>query len=232
MTNFYDFNVVPDPEVISTLEKFKFNGACIYYDSEVFDNKDTVDKFNVLNDSTSIDLYRGVRIRQKNASLIFKSVQKFRKSADMIMVDGGDSNINRKICENPSIDVINHPYDNRHNSGINHVLSKLLKENNITVNINIKDILSKWRYFRVRLLDHINQLLYLEAKYKFRVILSSGSESFFDVKSPDSMLRLCGLLDVNQEKAIDYISKNPREVIDHIPVKKSSIVDGVRLIDD
>ncbi len=230
MTNFYDFNISASSDVIDTLEKFKFKGACVFYDSKQILNKDTIHEFNEINELTNLELYIGVRIKENNASLIYKSVQKVYKRADLVMVDGGENNINRTICENSLIDIINHPYDNRQNSGINHVLSKLLVENNITVNINLNDILSNWRYFRVRLLNQINQLLYLEKKYKFRVILTSGSMSFYDVKSPDSMLRLCNLLDVDKEHAVDYITRNPEELISHIPVKKDSVVDGVRVV--
>lgn len=234
MTIFYDFNIAPKEEVIETLEKFNFKGACIFYNSQrYFDEKDEIEEsFSQLNESTKLDLYHGIVINQTNPQLLRKEVQRFYKKVDLIMANGGDDKINRTICETPQIDIINHPYLHKRNSGINHVLSKLLVENNISVNINLTDILQHRGYFKAKILNQINQLLMLQRKYGFRTVLSSGSRSFYDVRSPKSMNLLSQLSDMDMDYATKCISQHPAEIIENITIHRESIVQGVRIIKD
>lgn len=232
MTTFYDFNILPDEEVISTLEDFGFKGACIFYDSKKYLEDNLKESFDEIQETTSLKLYHGIVIDESNPQLLRKEVQRYYKKVDIIMANGGDTKLNRVICETPQIDIINHPYLNKRNSGINHILAKLLKENNISVNINFRDILEHRGYFRARILNQVNQLLMLQRKYDFRCILSSGSESFFDVKSPESMMLLSKLMDINTDYAKKCITTNPEEIVENITIHKESIVQGVRIIKD
>lgn len=234
MTIFYDFNIAPKEEVIETLEKFNFKGACIFYNSQRYsDEKENIEEsFKQLNESTKLDLYHGIVINQNNPQLLRKEVQRFYKKVDLIMANGGDDKINRIICETPQIDIINHPYLHKRNSGINHVLSKLLVENNISVNINLTDILQHRGYFKAKILNQINQLMMLQGKYGFRTVLSSGSRLFYDVRSPKAMLLLSQLTDMDMDYARKCISKHPEEIIENITIHKESIVQGVRIIKD
>ncbi len=232
MTIFYDFNILPKEEVIETLEDFGFKGACIFYDSKKYLENNLIEKFNELNESTNLNLYHGIVIDETNPQFLRKEVQRHYKKVDLIMANGGDSKINRIICETPQIDIINHPYLNKRNSGINHILAKLLKENNISVNINMRDILEHRGFFRARTLTQINQLIMLQRKYDFRCVLSSGSRSFYDVKSPKSMILLSQLMDMDINYAKKCITQYPEEIIKNITIHKESIVQGVRIIKD
>lgn len=234
MTIFYDFNVAPKLEIIETLEHFKFAGACVFYDSgKYFEQREEIEEhFNQLNESTTLDLYHGIVIDESNPQLLRKEVQRNHGKVDLIMANGGDEKINRTICETPQIDIINSPYLHKRNSGINHILSKLLVENNISVNINVVDILKHRGYIRSKTLNQINQLLMLQRKYSFRTIFSSGSSSFYDVRSPKSMILLSQLMDMDMDYAKKCITQNPDEIIENITIHKESIVEGVRIIKD
>lgn len=234
MTIFYDFNVAPKMEVIETLEKFNFTGACIFYDSKLYyEEKDMIlEEFNELNESTDLELYRGIVINETNPNLLRKEVQRNYRKVDLIMANGGDDKINRTICETPQIDIINRPYLDKRNSGINHILSKLLVENNISVNINLVDILKHKGFFRARTLNYINQMLMLQRKYGFRTVISSGSESFYDVRSPKNIILLSQLMDMDIDYAKKCITEHPMKIIEDITIHKESIVQGVRIIKD
>ncbi len=234
MTIFYDFNVAPKMEVIETLEKFNFTGACIFYDSKLYyEEKDMIlEEFNELNESTDLELYRGIVINETNPNLLRKEVQRNYRKVDLIMANGGDEKINRTICETPQIDIINRPYLDKRNSGINHILSKLLVENNISVNINLVDILKHKGFFRARTLNYINQMLMLQRKYGFRTVISSGSESFYDVRSPKNIILLSQLMDMDIDYAKKCITEHPMKIIEDITIHKESIVQGVRIIKD
>ena len=232
MTNFYDFNIKLNEEVIETLEKFGFKAACIFHDSTALDdNKDEIlKKFNSIDESTKLDLYHGVYINHTNPQLLTKTVLKYHRRSDIIMVNGGKDNINRTACQMPQIDIINEPYISNNNSGINHILSKMLVENNISININYNSILRSRGYYKARILSQINQLFHLQEKYQFRTIISSGSKSFYDVKSPEAMLMLGNLFDTDNNVIRKSITSNVEDIIRNIQTKKDSVVDGVKII--
>lgn len=232
MTNFYDFNITPHEEIIETLENFGFEGACIFYSSKDYLKKELKNEFNEIKNSTKLKLYHGVYIDEKNPELLRKDVQRHYGKVDLIMANGGDTKINRIISESPKIDIINKPYDNKKGNGINHVLAKFLLDNNITVNINLRDILEHRGFFRAKILSQINEILMLQRKYPFRTIISSGSKSFYDVKSPKSMILLNQIMDMDMTQAKNNISTNPEEIIKNITLKKESIIEGVRIIND
>ncbi|RAP51600.1 MAG: hypothetical protein BZ138_04805 [Methanosphaera sp. rholeuAM270] len=232
MTIFYDFNIMPEEEILETLEEFGFKGACIFYDSKNYLENNLKEEFEEINESTKLDLYHGIVIDESNPQLLRKEVQRHYKKVDLIMANGGDESLNRTICETPQIDIINHPYLNKRNSGINQVIAKLLKTNNITVNINLKDILEHRGFYRAKTINKINQLLLLQRKFDFRCTISSGSTSFFDVKSPKSMILLSQLMDMDMDYAKKCITEHPEEIIENITIHEESIVHGVRIIKD
>lgn len=231
MTNFYDFNIKPNEEVIETLEKFDFTGACIFYDSNNYDDE-IIAEFNQLRESTTLDLYHGVRVSDTNAQILSKKILKFDRKVDLIMADAYNDKVNRTICQMRQVDILNNLYQNKYDRGLNHVLSKLLKENNITVNIDYRNILNNRGYHKAKLLAKINRLFMLQRKYGFRVITSSGSNSFYDVKSPRAMLSLTNLFDIDMDYAKKLNSTNVDEIIEDITIHNESIVEGVRIIKD
>ncbi|MBE6493434.1 MAG: hypothetical protein E7Z84_02340 [Methanosphaera stadtmanae] len=229
MTAFYDFDIAPNEEIINTLEDFNYNGACIFYDSDEYNEK-IKSSFLELNDSTNLNLYHGIRINETNPQILSKKIQKYYQKVDLIMVNGTNTKINRVACESPKIDILNHPYLNQNNSGINHVLAKLINENNITVSIDLNSILHHRGYYKSKILSQINQLLMLKRKYNFKTIITTGSTTFYDVRSPEEILLLSKLMDMNEEEAKKNISDNVTDIIENITIRKQSIVDGVRII--
>jgi len=230
MTNFYDFNIYPNIEVIERLEEFGFEGACIFYDTDKYD-EDAMDNFNQLNQSTTLKLYHGIRINETNPQILRRNIQKYYGKVDLLMAEGHNPKVNRAICESRQVDIFNHPHhSNMNNCGINHVLAKLLKDNNITVNIDLGEILHHNRFFKAKLLNQLSQLLLLQDKYEFKSIISSGSKTFYDVRSPEDIILLGQLFSMDEQTAQENISTNVSSIINDITIHKQSIVEGVRII--
>lgn len=146
------------------------------------------------------------------------------------MVNGHNDKINRTACQMSQVDILNQPYLSNHNSGINHVLSKLLVENNISVNISYRSILKTRGYYKAKILSQINQLFKLQEKYNFRTIISSDSKSFYDVKSPEAMDLLGSLFNAKQDVIKKSFTSNVEEIINNIDTRKNSIIHGVKVI--
>src|SRR5438309_10712205 len=64
-----------------------------------------------------------------------------RKKYDLLLVGGGDLELNRIACETPEVDILTHPENERIDSGLNHVLVNLAAKNNVAIEVNFREVL-------------------------------------------------------------------------------------------
>ena len=167
----------------------------------------------------------------KNPGDLKKKVQKSRKNADIIMVRGGDLKINRAACEERSIDVLSQPYRSRRDTGINHVLAKKAAENNVAIEINLKNLLNTNLRYRYRIISQFRHIVGLQRKFKFPLIISSNANSKYDLKTPRDIIALAKCFGMTFEESFDAISRTPRDIIETNNKRDSFIVDGVRMVE-
>ena len=106
---------------------------------------------------------------------------------ELNIVEGGM--FNRKILENRKVDVLVSPekiakndYLHYRNSGLNHVLCKLAKKNNIAIGLNFNDVLHSKGEERARLLGRMMQNVRLCRKYRIMMIFASFARNFYDMR--------------------------------------------------
>ena len=107
---------------------------------------------------------------------------------DFKIVIGGDDNKNRKAVENKNVDILLSPekirkddFMHSRNSGLNQVLCKSAKKNNVAIGFNFRDVLkSKERWL---LLGKMMQNVALCRKYKVEMVVISGAENESELKS-------------------------------------------------
>ncbi|WP_407421465.1 ribonuclease P protein component 3 [Methanobrevibacter sp.] len=195
------------------------------YDDALSFKKDLEDN---LEDVIGIDYT--LLIKSNNPSEIRKIVRKYRKKSSCISVLGGDLKVNRASLENIQIDVLSKPYLKRYDSGLNHVLAKEAKDNNVAVEIVFSDVLKSYLTHRSKVLANFRDIYKLHRKYDFPLILSSGAEFVFDlrtVKDFQAVFTQSGLsqLEVkNSFKASENILKFNND-------RKNMILSGVKVVD-
>ena len=177
-----------------------------------------------------MDLYYGIYVDEENPQILRNQVLKNYRKCDIIMVAGGKSaKLNHYTCKIREVDMIDHPYDLRGN-GINHILSRMLVENNITVNINLMDIIKNRGTYRTRTLSQLRNILKMRDKFNFRVVFSTGAENFFDVRSPEAMISLGRLLNIQQDDMTKFISNNVEDVIENINKRQNGVIEGIQIL--
>lgn len=104
-------------------------------------------------------------ISTTNLNELRKQIQKVKKSSNQpIIIKAQSPDFNRKAFENPDIDIIidleNHDrkdYMKQRDSGLNEVLCKLAKKNNIKIGINLENIIKSNKKQKAILLSRIIQ---------------------------------------------------------------------------
>lgn len=120
----------------------------------------------------------------------FEKVKKEIKQAEKpIIFSSKDDNLNRRIMEKLPIDILLINLENRkdfqkqRNSGFNQVLAKIARKNNITIGINLDEIIESKN--KEKILARLNQNILLCNKYniKMKFIGQKYKRNIYDLKS-------------------------------------------------
>ncbi len=146
----------------------------------------------------SIDIAVGAEIQAGTPKEMKRIVKGIRRSVEFIAVKGGDLDINRAALSSPEVDILVRPWFNRYDSGLNYVLVRLAKKNNVSVLFDFNEILYSSRKTRVELMSYMGEAAKLIKKYRAPFVISSGAMTPFDLRSPSELIsfgRILGFKD-------------------------------------
>ncbi|MFA6022809.1 MAG: RNase P subunit p30 family protein [Candidatus Pacearchaeota archaeon] len=129
-----------------------------------------------------------ILIKSQNTDEVRKQIEKNYKQGIKIAVLGGNDEFNRKILENKKVSLLVSPESGIKNdklkqldSGLNQVLCKIANENNISIGIDIKGLLSQKEEERIKRIARLLQNIDLCKKYKVKVIIINSDIDKHDV---------------------------------------------------
>lgn len=241
---FYDLHLHPKNQedaisMIKTAERLGWHGVCLV---EHFSGRDDFRRFHEsvsgLKKDAGIEVFTGAEIKGKNRQDIQKNARKSLEFADIIFAHGS-CDVNREIAEAGEIDVICHPerdvqrdFMDQKNSGIDHIISKLLFESNAAVEINFSDIINSYGFVRARIMGRMSQNIGLAREYNFLSVLASGACSVFGMRSPMDFIAVCKSLGMTDAEAKNSVSKNPERIIQKSVDRKNpnAIMSGLDVV--
>lgn len=131
-------------------------------------------------------------IKEENFEKARKEIRN-RKNNEKIIFSGENDEINRKILEKEKIDILLLNQRDRknslkqRNSGINSVLAKIMKKNNIGMGINMDEIIDSEKKQKSDVLAGIRQNVKICTKNKLKTAFISQKEKnkrdIYDLKS-------------------------------------------------
>ncbi|WP_407355907.1 ribonuclease P protein component 3 [Methanolobus sp. WCC5] len=228
--DFYDLNVYSLPEGKNTVEemavlasRFGYAGIAITNPFDSFDStKGTVFQ--------GIELFSAVEINVDNASRLHGLVGKYRNLADVIVVRGGNENINRAAVENPNVDVLAN-FGSMKDNGLNHILARSANDNDVAISFDLAELIGQRGGRRVRALSNFRKDLELARKYDVPFILTANARSVFDLRAPRELIALAGLFGMTREEALKGISSTPKRIISKNRHSSDHVFDGVKIVD-
>ena len=119
---------------------------------------------------------------------------------DFKIVIGGDDIKNRSAVENKNIDILLSPERGRiKSSGLNQVLCKLAKKNDIALGFNFHDVLISKN--RSLILEKMMQNIRLCRKYKVRMVVISGAYNEHELKPARDLISFALILGMTPGEA-------------------------------
>ena len=233
---FFDLNIKGSSlenniALASEASKYGWKHINFSYDQNEF--KEGLDLRDELEDNLSdaIDFDYTLEIKSNNINEIRKIANKFRNKASCISVVGGDLKVNRAVVENVKIDVLSRPYLKRFDSGLNHILAKEALYNNVAIELCFKDALRTYLSHRSKVISNFKDTYALYRKFDFPLILSSRSESIFDIRTTHdfiSFFKQTGLTDAEIAKSFE----TSRNILEFNEDRDNMIFKGVRRVVD
>ena len=119
-----------------------------------------------------------------------KARKKIKENKEKIIIfSSNDDELNRKILEKEKIDILLINQSNRkdfqkqRNSGFNQVLAKLAKKNNVTIGINLDEIIESKN--KSEILSRVKQNIKLcnKNKLKMKFISEKHKRNIYDLKA-------------------------------------------------
>ena len=214
-------------------EAFKYGWDHINFSYNQNDFSDALDFKNDLENELDekIGVDYTLEIKSNNINEIRKVSNKFRKKSSCISVVGGDLKVNRAVVENYKIDILSRPYLRRYDSGLNHVLAKEAVKNNVAIELCFKDVLKVYLSHRSKTISNFKDIFTLYNKFDFPLVLSSGAETVFDIRTThdfEAFFTQIGLSSEDVNKS--FLSAN--NILEFNKNKSDMILRGVRRIND
>jgi ribonuclease P/MRP protein subunit RPP1 len=160
-----------------------------------------------------IDIVKCVMIKPGTPNELNELAAKVRNRAEVLMVHGGDYDINRAACENSMIDVLCHPELGRKDSGLDHICAKAANENEVAIEINFREILESYKKNRVYVLSAMKKNIKLCKKYGVNVATASGAVTKWGLRSGRELSAVANLLGLELGNAIQSTSDIPENII-------------------
>lgn len=220
-----------DKNIILAMQAFNYGWKHINFSYNQDEYEDALsfkkDLKNNLKDFIDIDYT--LNIKSSNPSEIRKIVRKYRNKSSCISILGGNLKVNRTSLENIQVDVLSKPYFKRYDSGLNHILAKEAKENNVAIELVFSDILKTYLAHRSKILANFRDIYRLYRKYDFPLILSSGAISIFDIRTVEdfkAVFTQTGLGNLEVENSF----KTATNILEFNDDRKNMILSGVKAV--
>ncbi len=160
-----------------------------------------------------IDLINAAIIKPASPEELNSMAQKIRNDVEILIVHGGDFDVNRAACESPLVDILAHPELGRNDSGMDHVCVKAAKENNVAIEVNFREVMESYKKRRVFVLSAIKKNIKLCRNYEVSIVTTSGAVNKWGLRSGRELASISHLFGLDLGAAIDSVSTIPEEIL-------------------
>lgn len=192
-------------EAAAIAEKLGWDGICALLPPESFESSGK--------SNARIDVSIGIEIEARKPSDVSKNIGRYRKTAEVIAVRSSGPEINRLVLEMPEADMLLGGWE----GGINHVLAKIGKENNVAVCFELQPLMFSHGRQRTDMFQKMLEAARYLRKAKAPIAIGSGAQMPMDLRDCGELAsfgRLLGFDDSQIKAAMsgDRILENRKKL--------------------
>ena len=236
---FYDFQVFSNlgtgehniAELASMAERLGWTGMVIA------DNWEGPEKLKHLKTAIAvaqkefkIELVPAVTLKPKDVQELKTQLNEVRQAVSVVIVAGGDYNVNRAACEDNRVDLLVHPELNRPDSGLDGICLSAATANGVAIGVNFNTVLHDSHRARAKTLQHLALNMQLFREYRTPFVVVSGAHSKWELRDPRQLIALVNILGAELPHAFAAASDVPAGIIDRNMKKiAGTLVGGVEV---
>lgn len=166
-----------------------------------------------LPDIEDIDLISCVMLKASSQQELSRLADKAREKAEVLMVHGGNYDVNRAACENSAIDILCHPELGRKDSGLDHICARAAHDNNVAIEVNFREVLESYKRNRIYMLSAMKKNIELCKKYDVKIIVTSSAVTKWGMRSGRELAAIAHLLGLELGKSIETTTTIPERLV-------------------
>lgn len=139
-------------------------------------------------EAADIDVATGIEVRAEDPAQASGLVGNYRSKRTVVVVHGGDPEINRFAVEHPAVDVLAHPM--RGDGDFNHVLAGAAADNGVRIEFSLRPVLRESGGSRVRALGDLRKLRELVSDADAPFVVSADPRSHLALRGPRELAAL------------------------------------------
>lgn len=160
-----------------------------------------------------IDLVSSVMLKASKPEELNRLAEKARPRSEVLMVHGGDYDINRAACENSMVDILCHPELGRKDSGLDHICVRAAHDNNVAIEANFREALESYKRNRIYVLSAMKKNIELCRKYETKIVTSSSAVTKWGMRSGRELAAITHILGLELGKSIETTSTIPEQLV-------------------
>lgn len=150
------------------------------------------------NQYNKLKLIKAIEIKETEIGKLKQKIQKFRPKVNFLIVNGGLEEINTATLEDKRVDLLyNHVGPNKR--GINNVLAKKARENEVGIGFNLKKLLKNKGYLRSRMIQHQIENNQITRKFDSPRVISLFSDNKYQIKKHRDIKNLMRVIELKKE---------------------------------
>ncbi len=217
---FYDallINEIKIEDVFKILKEMKCNEVFFFVEFDESEARNDVlvkEKVKIAKDiiksasKSNIRWEVGIFVKNlENFKIVSNLKRRFGNSV-LIATDPKSFECLRKIVDSKAADIIIDPQKKRKDEGIDHIISKKMKEQNIGLLISLSNLFSLNGKKRSMEFGKIKEICKYYNKYSFPLLIASFVSDPILIRDPISRASLLRELSVKEDKILDTVSKN------------------------
>lgn len=171
--------------------------------------------------SPKIQVLLGVEIKAENAAEMIEKVNKWRDVTDIIVVAGGNVDVNKAACSDGRVNILAHPERKRKDSGLDYVLAAEAAKNGVAIELNFREYLQTYGKLRSHILAHMRTNAMLATHYKAPLIVNSGAQSRWEMRAGRELAALANICGLDREQAVRAVTLTPQDLVAKIRAAKT-----------
>ncbi|MCW4011428.1 MAG: hypothetical protein NWF07_00405 [Candidatus Bathyarchaeota archaeon] len=184
---------------------------------------------------TDLDVVTRLDLDPQNQNQLSQSLRSNRWRTEIIVVNCRNKSVARKAGQDRRVDLVTYPVSDKwkHNY-LDRQQAGLMRDSGAGYLIDVSKLLATDAYFLRKNIEYLKRNLGIALKRDIPVVASSFATEPLMLRDPFGLAALLSLLDVDEDHALEMVSKNPNNMVtqNRAKLKDSYIQDGVWVIED